>query len=234
MRQWLKVSCTIHNDDSCKCGDPDQWPIATTLVTIAGSAGGLDGLRRILSALPANLDAAVAAMLHAGAGSMLAQTLTRYSRLRVREVASGDFLRNGCVHVPRPCTHLVVNPDSRLSVSGAEAGLFRPSADWLFESAAASYRERHVAVVLSGMLFDGSRQLRAVKKLGGTILVQSPADAQYPDMPKAAIATRLVDRVVAIDGMAAAICEAVDRCRREHHVSVWEAPFDPGIKPAFS
>ena len=180
-------------------------------MTIAGSAGALEGLRQLLAALPRGLHCAIAVLLHTGRGSALASTLAIRSRLPVRYGESGDVLHDGCIYVAPPCTHLIVNPDARLTVSESAAVRHcRPSADWLFESAAASFRERHIAIVLSGMLSDGSRQLRAVKRLGGTVLAQLPAEARFPDMPAAAIATGFVDQVLSIAAMPEAIREFVE------------------------
>jgi chemotaxis response regulator CheB len=184
---------------------------ASTLVTVAGSAGAFDGLRQLVAALPRGLKSAIAVMLHTGPGSTLADSLAVGSQLPVRYGQSGLMLREGCVYVARPCTHLIVNPDASLTVSeAAPVRRFRPSADWLFESAAASFGERHMAVILSGMLSDGAHQLRAVKRLGGTVLAQSPSEARFPDMPEAAIATGFVDKVMSIGAMPAAIGEFVE------------------------
>ena len=185
---------------------------AKSLVTIAGSAGAFGVMQHLLGALPPSLEAAVVVLLHTGPGSSLAATLRFRSRWPVREAVTGDLLQDGCVYVSQPQTHLVVNPDARLTISHApRVHLFRPSADWLFESAAASFRERHVAVVLSGVLSDGARQLRSVKQVGGMVVAQSPRDARYPSMPAAAIATGLVDEIVAGDGLPEAVWTAVNR-----------------------
>jgi two-component system chemotaxis response regulator CheB len=198
-------------------------------VSVAGSAGALEPLQRVLSTLPASLPAAVAVVLHRGEGSRVAEALAPRSRLPVRDAQSGELLREGRVHVAPACTHLVVNPDGQVKVSfGGRARRFRPSADWLFESAAASYRERHIAVVLSGALWDGAARLRMVKRLGGTVIVQSPEDAKRADMPRAAIATGTADHVVRVDALAGTIADAVHRCARDGDLVSWEHPFRCG------
>jgi len=219
------VSSALHNRSWCKSGDTSH-SLAATVVTIAGSAGALLAVRVMLSAIPRTLRAAVAVALHRAEGSILAEVLSLHSQLPVKDAKAGDLLRCGWVYVARPRTHLVVNPDGYMSVSSAAAlRAFQPSADWLFESAAATYRERHVAVVLSGALWDGAARLSAVKRLGGTVIVQSPDDAARPDMPRAAIATGCVDEIVRTAALADAICRAVDRCDRDGDVSSWERPF---------
>ncbi len=191
-----------------------------TLVTIAGSAGGFYPLFHLLESLPPTLKSAVAVMLHMGPHSALANTLRLGSRLVVYEAVTGYRLMDGCVYVPRAGTHLIINPDGRVSVSrAAPIGWFRPSADWLFESAAASFRERHIAVVLSGMMSDGARRIPVVKRAGGTVFAQSPLEAEFPDMPAAAINTGCVDEVIRAGDLPEAICRAVDRCNEAAETS---------------
>jgi len=203
---------------------------AITLVTIAGSAGAFQGLSHLFASLPTKLPSAVVAMLHTGPGSTLADTLGLRSQIPVRSARTGDVLNEGHAYVAPPSSHLIVNPDGRLTVSSAApVRRFRPSADWLFESAAASFGDRHIAVVLSGRLSDGAHQLRAVKRMGGMVVVQSPSDAAFPDMPAAAIATGCVDRVTSIDAMAQTIAELVDKCASASEG--WRALQDSNLRP---
>ena len=131
------MSATLHSGCNSAAGDP--VPTADLLVTIAGSAGAFEPMRRLLSDLPRDFRAAIVAMLHTGPGSVLAETLRRRSPLDIHAARSGELLRAGNVYVAAPGTHVIVNPDARLTVSSApRRGLFRPSAEWLFDSAAAS------------------------------------------------------------------------------------------------
>ena len=183
---------------------------ATTLVTIVGSAGAFKSLWLLFATLPRELESAIAVTLHSSRGSTLAPTLAMCSQMPVRFAQTEDVLREGHAYVASPSTHLIVNPDGRLTVSdAARVRGFRPSGDWLFESAAGSFGDRHIAVVLSGRLSDGARQLRAVKRSGGMVLVQAPNDAAFPAMPMAAIATGCVDQIVSMRGMSAAIVKHV-------------------------
>jgi two-component system, chemotaxis family, protein-glutamate methylesterase/glutaminase len=128
-------------------------------------------MRMLVERLPTDLEAALVLMLHTGPGSFLAETLGMRAQLPIREANSGTLLLPGTAYVAPSGAHIVVNPDARLSTCVAgRIRLFRPSADWLFESAAASFGDRHIAVVLSGLLTDGAQQIRAVKRAGGMVL----------------------------------------------------------------
>ncbi len=78
----------------------------------------------------------------------------------------------------------------------------RPSADLMFESMAAGYRERSIAVVLTGTGSDGEMGVRAVKKMGGTVIAQDQATSEYFGMPGAAIKTGCVDFILPLTEIA--------------------------------
>src|SRR5207244_12016921 len=97
-------------------------------------------------------------------------------------------IRPGTVHIAPPDRHLLVNRDGSLSLSHSELVHFvRPSADLLFESVAASYGERAIAVVLTGTGRDGSLGVGAIKKLGGTVIGEDQEPAECFGMTAAAI-----------------------------------------------
>ncbi|MBO0686482.1 MAG: chemotaxis protein CheB, partial [Candidatus Dormibacteraeota bacterium] len=106
-------------------------------------------------------------------------------------------LRVGQVRIAPPDRHLLVNPDGSLGLSQSELVHFvRPSADLLFESAAAALGRRVVAVVLTGSGSDGAMGVTAVKKMGGTVIAQDEATSEFFGMPGAAIRAGSVDFVL--------------------------------------
>jgi two-component system chemotaxis response regulator CheB len=161
------------------------------LVVVGTSWGGLDVLRRILSTLPPELDAAVLIAQHRGPGShptALRDLLGAVTRLNVREAGDKDTLRAGTAYIAAPDYHLLVDGGG-LSLSTDEPVLYaRPSIDVLFESAAESYRERCVGIVLTGANADGANGLARIVELGGAAIVQDPAEAVRDEMPRAALA----------------------------------------------
>jgi two-component system chemotaxis response regulator CheB len=178
------------------------------VIALAASAGGLNALTHVLSGLPADLPAAVVIVQHLDPRhrSIMADILSRRTRLPVREAAEGDRLQPGRAYIAPPNRHLLVNPDRTLALTQTELVHFvRPSADLLFESTAASYKERAIAVVLSGSGSDGAMGVKAIKKMGGTVIVQDAKNAEFAGMPEAAEATGIADFVLALDEIAPAL-----------------------------
>jgi two-component system chemotaxis response regulator CheB len=183
--------------------DPHRPP--PSLVMIAASAGGFLVLQRIIRELPSTFPIPVIALLHiAPTGrSMLRHVLARGAALRVKEAEDGDALRAGVVYVAPANWHLLVEAGGRLQLSkGAFVHYVRPAADSLFESAAATFGCRAVAIVLSGSGIDGATGAAAIHEAGGAVIVQDPREAQFPSMPLAAIDTGAADYVLPAEAIA--------------------------------
>jgi two-component system chemotaxis response regulator CheB len=138
--------------------------------------------------------------------SLMAEILSRRTALPVIEATEGAALRAGCAYIGPPNRHLLVNADRTLSLTQTELVHFvRPSADLLFESTAASFKDRAIAVVLSGSGRDGAMGVTAIKKMGGTVIVQDAKYAEFTGMPEAATRTGAADFVLALDEIAPAL-----------------------------
>lgn len=181
---------------------------AFDIVGLAASAGGLRVLSEILAALPADFPAAIVIVQHLDPRhrSLMADILSRRTALQVEEAKEGVRLSPGTAYIAPPNRHLLVNPDGTLSLSQSELVHFvRPSADLLFESVAASYKERSIAVVLSGTGADGSMGVKAIKKMGGTVIVQDEKTSEFFGMPGAAMQTGCVDFVLPLQEIPSAL-----------------------------
>ncbi|MFO5476450.1 MAG: chemotaxis protein CheB [Dolichospermum sp.] len=169
------------------------------IVAFAASAGGLTALIEVLTDLPADFKAAIVVVQHLDPRhpSLMAEILSRRTVLKVIQAKEGDTLTVGTVYIAPPNNHLLVNGDGKICLSQSEMVHFlRPSADLLFESVAASYQERAIAIVLSGTGTDGAMGVEAIKKMGGTVIVQDAKTAEFPGMPTAAIKTGNVDFIL--------------------------------------
>jgi two-component system, chemotaxis family, protein-glutamate methylesterase/glutaminase len=138
--------------------------------------------------------------------SLMADILGRRTPLKVAQATHGEHVQRGTVHVAPPDNHLLVDSDGVLTLTHTELVHFvRPSADLLFESAAASFRERAIAVVLSGSGSDGAMGVKAIKKMGGTVIVQDEETSEFFGMPSAAQQTGSVDFILPLAEIAPAL-----------------------------
>jgi two-component system, chemotaxis family, protein-glutamate methylesterase/glutaminase len=183
-------------------------PSGFEIVALAASAGGLNALTHVLSALPADFPAALVVVQHLDPRhrSLMAEILGKRTGMPVREAREGDQLEAGRVWIAPPNRHLLVNAGGVLSLTQTELVHFvRPSADLLFESTAAAYRERAIGVVLSGSGHDGAMGVKAIKKMGGTVIVQEASSSEFSGMPEAACATGSADFILPLAEIAPAL-----------------------------
>jgi two-component system chemotaxis response regulator CheB len=185
---------------------------AFDVIAVATSAGGLKALSQLLTLLPSDFPCAIVIVQHLDPRhrSLMADILSRRTALPVKQAAEGEKLEPGTVHIAPPNRHLLVNPDGSYSLAQSELVHFvRPSADLLFESVAGSFKERAIAVVLTGTGSDGSMGVQAIKKMGGTVIAQDESSSEFFGMPSAAIQTGCVDFVLSLGEIAAALVTLV-------------------------
>jgi two-component system, chemotaxis family, protein-glutamate methylesterase/glutaminase len=185
---------------------------AFEVIAIASSAGGLKAVSLVLSALPAGFPSSIVVVQHLDPRhrSLMAHILSRRTVLSVKEAEEADRLAPGSVYIAPPNKHVLVNPDATISLSESELVHFvRPSADLLFESVAGSFKERAIALVLSGTGSDGSMGVQAIKKMGGTVLAQDESSSEFFGMPYAAIQTGCVDFVLSLTEIPGALVTLV-------------------------
>jgi len=173
-------------------------------VVVGTSAGGIEALRVLIGSLPPDFPAALMVVLHLSPGSpsLLSKILARESLLPVHDPKDGEPILPGHVYVAQPDLHLMVEDGKVRLVHGPRENRHRPAVDTLFRSAAANFTGRVIGVLLTGNLNDGTAGLWAIKRAGGTAIVQDPADAQYPGMPSSAVNEVKVDHVVPLNQIA--------------------------------
>jgi two-component system chemotaxis response regulator CheB len=172
---------------------------------IGVSAGGLNALSRILPQLDRDIALAILVVQHIrpDSDSYLVHHLARLSTVRVKEAEDKERIEPGTVYFAPPDYHLLVERDATLSLSTEERVNFsRPSIDVTFETAAEAFGDRLIGIVLTGANNDGSRGLGRIKYYGGMAIVQSPDSAEYAIMPRSAIESVEVDRIVPLSEMA--------------------------------
>ncbi len=175
------------------------------IVAIASSAGGLNALSILLAGLPNDFPAIVVVVQHLDPQhpSLLAGILNQRTGLSVKEAEDGEYLAPATVYIAPPNHHLLINPNNTISLTQSKLVHFvRPSADLLYESVAASYQSRAIAVILTGSGSDGSMGVTAIKAMGGLVIAQNEATAEFFSMPDAAIKTGCVDFVLPLEEIA--------------------------------
>ena len=171
----------------------------THLVVVGSSAGGVEALSEVVAHLPEDFSAPVVLAQHLdpSRASHLEEILARRSTLPVRTVTDHEPLERGVVFVVPSNRHVNVN-DSEISLTEDSHGRPMPSVDVLFRSAAKSFGERLIAVILSGTGSDGTEGARVVSAAGGMVVVQDPETADFGDMP-GSIAPNTLDVVADLD-----------------------------------
>lgn len=180
------------------------------LIAIGASTGGPAALRELLASLPAGLPVPILVVQHISKGFLpgLANWLAANTKLQVRVAGSGDVARAGTVYIAPDDHHLGVREDARIVLSTApHVGSFRPSASFLFESAAAAFGAQVVAVILTGMGDDGVSGLRAVHAAGGLVIAQDEASSVVYGMPREAVRAGVVNTVLPLADIAPRLVE---------------------------
>jgi two-component system, chemotaxis family, protein-glutamate methylesterase/glutaminase len=175
------------------------------IIVIGTSAGGVDALTRVVAGLPSGFPAAVFVVCHVSSGhrSRLPEILSRAGPLLASHPSNRERFYPSHVYIAPPDQHLLVAPEEQIRLSrGARENNHRPAVDPLFRSAARSYGQRVIGVILTGGLRDGVAGLMAIRQSGGLAVVQDPSDAFVAAMPMSAAQIAGADYVVPIAEMA--------------------------------
>ena len=172
------------------------------IVVVGASAGGIDALGILVGGLDQSFPAplVIAQHLDPRRPSHLPDILSRRTTMQVRNVSAQEKLEAGVVYVV-PANRDVEITDHVVRVrEDTRSRGPRPSVDRLMETAAASFGEHLIAVILSGEGSDGAEGARAVKLAGGTVVIQDPSTAAHPSMPQS-LAPTTVDIVAPVEAI---------------------------------
>jgi two-component system chemotaxis response regulator CheB len=184
-------------------GQPED-NAAQRIIVIGASSGGFDAMRRIVAALPADFDIPIFIVWHMSpdVSGILPQVLNRQKKITAAHAQDGEPIKPNRIYVAPPDHHLLVMQGVVRVTHGPKENLFRPAIDPLFRSAAFSYGNRVIGVILSGGLDDGTAGLGTVKNYGGVAIVQDPTDAEMPSMPESALREVKVDYCLPVSDIA--------------------------------
>ncbi|MGH9219123.1 MAG: chemotaxis protein CheB, partial [Vicinamibacterales bacterium] len=173
-------------------------PRGLTIVGVGASAGGLEAFTQLVEALPADAGLVVVLLQHMAPNrdSALVYLLGDHAKLPVVEVTDNVRMRANHIYVIPPNVQMEMSGD-RLVLSPRPSDRSRHTPiDTFFSSMATAAGNSGIAVVLSGTASDGALGIREVKAAGGITIAQTPASAKFDSMPRAAIATGIVDLIL--------------------------------------
>ncbi|MBT1071644.1 protein-glutamate methylesterase/protein-glutamine glutaminase [Pelotalea chapellei] len=182
--------------------------LAVDVVAIGASTGGPPALQRIFASFEQSVPLAIVVSQHMPVGftHAFAERLNRSSTFSVKEAEDGDPVRPGHVLIAPGGKNLTFDVQGNQVIARVKqpdpTERYIPCIDVMFESCAAIYQSRMIAVVLTGMGNDGSRGIKAVKKHGGYIIAESNETSVVYGMPREAAATGLVDKIVPLQQVA--------------------------------
>jgi two-component system CheB/CheR fusion protein len=179
-------SPTFRGDDSLR------------IVGIGASAGGLEAFIDFFAAMPPDSGLAFVLVQHLDPTreSLLPEILQRHTAMPVAQVRNGMNVEPNCVYVIPPHQDLALLHGSLHLIEPIIADGVRLSIDFFFHSLAQDQAERAIGIVLSGTGTDGTLGLKAIKEVGGMVMVQDGLSAKYDGMPSSAVATGLADFVM--------------------------------------
>jgi two-component system, chemotaxis family, protein-glutamate methylesterase/glutaminase len=160
------------------------------VIVVGGSAGALDALLTIVSAVPDAVSCPIVIVLHLPRArpNLVPELLSRACSRAVYEAEDKTPLCDRAIYVGPPDYHLLIERNRSLALSVDEPiHCSRPAIDVLFESAADAYGPAVAGLVLSGANEDGSEGLCRIRDAGGVAIVQAPQTAPVPLMPEAAL-----------------------------------------------
>jgi len=164
----------------------------------------MNALTELVAQIKTGMDAAVFIVLHLSRTSIsnfLQLRLQQHTALNCVIAKDGEAIEKDHIYIASSNQHLLVKKNKIVLGSGPEENRWRPSIDVLFRSAAAAYSTKTIGIVLTGLLDDGTTGMDAIKRSGGTCIVQDPNEAEYPDMPLSVLNTMEVDYCIPLSKM---------------------------------
>lgn len=183
------------------------------VVGIGASAGGLNALKEFFEHLSNDSGAAFVVIQHLSPDfkSLMKELLERCTRMAIYRVEEGMELQPNSIYLIPPGKNLVLDRNQLHLIQQKDRSSHELNfpIDIFLESLAHTKEERSIGIVLSGTGSDGTKGLRKINQAGGFTLVQEPSTAQFDGMPRSAIATKLIDRILAPRELAQSVYQLV-------------------------
>lgn len=178
-------------------------------VGVGASAGGLEALEAFFKAMPLKTEMAFMVVQHLSPDykSLMDELLARHTSLKIQVVEGGESVEADTIYLLPPRKNLLIKDGVLVLEDQKPQEYLKLPIDIFFRSLAQDQEKRAIAVVLSGTGSDGTLGVRAIKELGGMVMVQEPQNARFDGMPRSSISTGLVDYVTPAQEMASVLME---------------------------
>ncbi len=173
------------------------------IIGIGASAGGLEALVEFFRNINSETGMAFVVIQHLSPDhkSLMDELLARHTRMEIFQITDGMSLRPDCIYLLPPKKNLAIF-NGKLLLSGIDSRrVLNLPIDIFFRSLAEDQEERAIGVILSGTGSDGARGIKAIKQVGGLVIVQDEKSAKFDGMPQSAISTGMVDYIRSPDQM---------------------------------
>jgi two-component system chemotaxis response regulator CheB len=173
-------------------------------LVIGGSAGSFRVIIDMLEVIPGSISLPVFLCLHRlkQVRRGFEETLAKISPLPIREPFDKEMIRPGSLYLAPANYHMLIENKNKIALSIDDPVQYsRPSIDICFASAAEVYKHDLVAILLSGANQDGTEGIAAVKRQGGYVIVQDPADCEIATMCESAIKLTIPDQILTVPGI---------------------------------
>jgi two-component system chemotaxis response regulator CheB len=189
------------------------------VIVIGSSAGGVFALKELIGSLPADFKAPVFIVQHVAADrhSYLAEILDHAGPLPALHPSDGTKIQEGTIYVAPPDHHMLIEDGHILVKRGPKENRFRPSIDALFRSAAYTYGQNVIGLILTDMLDDGTSGMWSVKRRGGIAIVQDPDQALYPSMPESVLQFVDADYICPLNQISRLLPELIQKSMEPKH-----------------
>ncbi|KNB60234.1 chemotaxis protein CheB [Chryseobacterium sp. Hurlbut01] len=167
-----------------------ETPISKTrLIVIGGSAGSLQVIMEMIKNLDDNLVFPIVLVVHrkAQSTSILPTLLQQFTTMQVLEVEDKTEIENGKIYIVPADYHMLFEDTNKVSLEASEKMNYsRPSIDVTFKSAAETFGDSVIGILLSGANADGVEGLGYIKRNKGKVWIQDPETAEVDYMPRQA------------------------------------------------
>jgi len=175
------------------------------ILAVGGSAGSLDAVLKIVTALPATTHVSVVIIVHrkSDGESIRTDLLSTRTNLNVKEIEDKEPIMPATVYIAPADYHLLIENEDLFSLDISEKIHYsRPSIDVGFESIAQVFGKAAIGILLSGANADGAEGLNQIKQAGGFTIVQDPKSADVAFMPQQALEIMQPDKVLSSSDIA--------------------------------